>query len=937
MSFIAELAGFLLTRSEEALKQTAVVLPGRRSCLFLRKELAKQSDKALFLPAIMSIEDYIYNSTNLKKASDVSLLTRLYSIYCDQAGTDAFAPDDFIQTGRTLLADFNDVDDYLLDREEVYTYLFKVREIEGWFPGESNTQLQLQYMKFYSIMLPVSIEFANSLLSNGLAYQGLASRMLAENDGTNLPWDEVVFAGLNAITPSMAAHINTLKEKNKATLFWDADDWYVNRPEQEAGHFMRMNQQQWPESFGKLPAHFATGRKKISFIGAPMGYSQIQTALELLTPDALKGNTGAVLVLADEALLLPLLNCLPSEWREKTNISMGYPLRNTLTGQWCLSLLSLWSSNDNNENGKVSYRFDQLAPLLSNPMMLLLCDEASLSQTKADIGEICSGRTRFFAVSQSNADANSAFGRLLHEFPAMLQPQKNWQQALENLSDLLHILFETSTSHELEHEAAWQAISDIHTLKNTLHSSSPELLTFSGVMFFTRRVLQTIKIPLKGEPMQGVQILGMLETRALDFRKVVIVGANEGFLPSGSHTDSFLPADIRRELGLPITFHRDSVYAFHFYRLLQRAEDITLIYNTESDPVFGKEPSRFLAQLSHELEPAYDNISIEEKVLRIRYPSLKAESVATPPREVLQDALNHIAENGLSFSRLFTFIECPLKFMLAHLLKIQETQEEDGNIAANVIGSVFHRAMEQLWQPHLHKPVSDEMIHAMEQNASEALNEALTFNNVSGTGRGYNFLVRELLYDVIISWLKGFASEAKTGAICRGTEVPLKHTLKINGTEVLLKGIADRIEEHSGLLRILDYKTGNKSINLYLNEKLSVQGIFSPKNQYMLQLLFYMWLYKQMNHTTQITGGIYKVLSNLPSNAILLRLKNNDIFYPDNDFWTEFEQELTRIVAEMYDEKQTFNATPDKKLCNYCPYQGVLCLVSQIPEEDEEE
>ena len=244
---------------------------------------------------------------------ETSLLTLLYAVYKDYAGTTAFPLDEFLPTGKTLLSDFNDVDDYMLDAEEVFTYLTRIKEIEGWVPGEAETTLQKRYMSFYLLLNPMYKMFTEKLNDKGMGYQGFASRKLAARNDVPDGFQHVVFAGLNAVTPSLEAHINKLVLNEKATLLWDTDSMYLDNDQHEAGHFMRMNRAAWPAAFAQAPEYFKNSRKTIDFIGAPLGYSQVQTALKLINTRYSDAFADTVLVLADESLLIPLLSSLPQE------------------------------------------------------------------------------------------------------------------------------------------------------------------------------------------------------------------------------------------------------------------------------------------------------------------------------------------------------------------------------------------------------------------------------------------------------------------------------------------------------------------------------------------------------------------------------------------------------------------------------------------------
>ncbi|MPL99668.1 ATP-dependent helicase/deoxyribonuclease subunit B [bioreactor metagenome] len=938
MSFIEELASTIIETSGTDLRSVAVVLPGRRGGLFLKKALAKAAGKAILLPQIQSIEEYIFMQSGMRKMDETTSLSLLYSVYKSHAGADAFPLDDFLPTGKTLLSDFNDVDDYLLDPEEVFTYLSRVREIENWIPGEAETDLQKKYLSFYRLLNPVYKLFLEKCTGLGMGYQGLASRVLAQKDDVS-DFSKVFFAGLNAITPSLEAHINKLILKGKAQLVWDSDNWYLNNPVHEAGHFMRLNRSNWPDTFDEIPHHFEESRKKIDLIGAPLGYSQVQTALTLLDGKYKEAFSDTVLVLADEGLLLPLLSSLPADWADRVNISGGYPLRNTFLGQLIIARLNLVSGESGNAQ---TYRFEALQSLVSNPLLRLLPEEKHMDGFLTVLNEISSGKIRYFHWSADSEKPDSVILRKFNDIiPGLVSPADSWAETLLSLEKLTEDLFERSGEADLEHEAAWM----VHTMLKALHNTltlfaDTSDLTLQSLVFYIRRQLQVAKIPLRGEPLQGIQILGMLETRSLDFKNVVVIGANEGFLPAGGHSDSFLPADVRRELGLPLQYERDAVYSYHFWRLIQRASEITLIYNTESDPVFGKEPSRFLSQIEHELMPAFPDFVLTKKILGIEYSNLRALSAETLDRETIEKVLDEIAEKGLSFSSFYDFVICPFRFLLAHICKIREWEEESGDIASNTMGSVFHETMELLTRPFIGKTLSKNDFDTMAAAAEATLDSMFEKQKVVHTASGYNFLVREILRDALTGWLTKMRDSVPVDYSVLAAEKDITSEITLNsGRKVKLRGIADRIELYNGITRIMDFKTTHRRSDFIfdVSPEADIELLVSDsKNRYFVQVLFYAWLFSVSENKTGITGGVYPVLNNQGYRPDLIMNKDKEAIVLSGDHLKSFGAVISDIVGQIFSSQQNFSAKPSVNACQYCPYKNVICFAAELVSSEDE-
>ena len=940
MSFIQETAKKIIESCGTDFRSVAIVVPGRRGGLFLKKALALAAGKTILLPQIFSIEEYIFDQSGMRKMDETTMLTLLYTVYKKHAGQSAFPIDEFLPTGKTLLADFNDVDDYLLDPDEVFTYLMRVREIENWLPGEAETELQKKYLSFYQLLNPIYHLFSDKCHETGMCYQGMASRILSQKE-TFPDFSRVVFAGLNAVTPSLEAHINKLLLSDQAVLIWDADSWYLDNPNHEAGHFMRLNRNTWPKTFGETPRYFENTKKKIDFIGAPLGYSQVQSALTLLDSKYSDAFTDTVLVLADEGLMMPLLSSLPEEWADRVNISGGYPLRNTLLGQLVNAQLELISGTLNENGATRTYRYEQLLALVSNPLLRLLPDEKQKSAFTEVVDEISSGRLRYFRWCESDKDDTVLLKKFEGLIPGLVSPCQSWDDVLSRLINLTGDLFEKCREVDLEHEAVWLVQSMMKALSNTLKNyGDVSDITIGSVVYFIRRHLQVAKIPLKGEPLKGIQILGMLETRSLDFKNVIILGANEGFLPAGGQGDSFLPNDVRRELKLPLQYERDAVYAYHFWRLIQRAEEITLIYNTESDPMFGKEPSRFLAQIEHELLPAYPSITAERRVLGINYDTKAGTPFDIVDREKIDKMLGDIASYGLSFTKLYGFISCPHKFLLEGIYKIEQWEDETGDIALNTMGSVFHDAIEKLTIPFLGKVLIKQDFDTMLAAADSCLEAAFQNLKIAHTSSGYNYLVREILSDTLLQWLRRMKESVPSDYYVKAVEHVLQPEIALHdGRKVKLKGVADRVEFCNGVMRVMDFKTTHKRSNFVfdaLPESDIAAQVCHPDNRYLTQVLFYSWLYALQENVKTITGGVYPVLNTAGYRPDLLRTKDDELLVLNGDQLNDIGEVFSDFVEQIFDTEQTFQPNPTDENCQYCPYNGVICYANTFGINEDE-
>jgi CRISPR/Cas system-associated exonuclease Cas4 (RecB family) len=452
----------------------------------------------------------------------------------------------------------------------------------------------------------------------------------------------------------------------------------------------------------------------------------------------------------------------------------------------------------------------------------------------------------------------------------------------------------------------------------------------------------------------------VLETRSLDFKNVIIVGANEGFLPASGQGDSFLPNDVRYELKLPLQYERDAVYAYHFWRLIQRAEEISIIYNTESDPLFGKEPSRYISQIEHELLPAFPKIDFKRMTLGIDYEIYFENTVDIYNRELIDKQLNYIASKGLSFSRLYNFIKCPRLFLLEGIYNIEKWENENGNIAINTLGSVFHAAIEHVTLPYIGKLLVPEDFDKMISQIESGLEKGLEKYKVKHTNSGFNYLAKELLFDILKNWLINMKNSAPANYYVKATEYGIDSEIMIEGgRKIKIKGIADRVEYHNGTLRIMDFKTTHKRYDLKFDTspksdikspkseiKSPESDIKSPesdivgllkntKNRYLAQVLFYSWLYSLKENVSDISGGVYSVLSKAGHKPDLIHEKNSPVILSKEQL-DKIGSGFIYFIEEIFSPEQTFRPTPSNDNCQYCSYKSILCDAQQLENMDDE-
>jgi hypothetical protein len=935
MSFLDTLADFIEEKYSDTPEEYCVVLPNRRAGLFLRNMLANRSaknGKASFVPEIFSIEEYIYRQSGYDAAEELTLLSLLYKSYSRVLGDKAYEFDRFYSSGRLIINDFSDVDDYLADPENVFTYLFRIKEIEGWFPDQAESDLQKNYLEFYRALKEIYFDFKKSLMSFSMAYRGLASRVLAEN-GAVYKYKRVCFAGLNALSPSFEMHLDGLLKESVADVFWDYDSMYLNDDQHEAGHFLRKARIRWPESFeGEVKSNF-NSKKDIDIIGAPYQLSQVQVGLQLLE-DNLKEGKETLMVLADEDMLTPLLHSLPESISEKVNISMGFSLRDTFCGQLIHDVLNLHLNplRSKTQGSSVFYFYD-LRRFLSNPLLPYLMksgDGELFYRLKTDILE--NPRKLMFLKhtdrSYEEADAAEKLGVLSREI-SLLSGWTDWKQMCDELENACHSIFKAALDDAKlyqEREAAWKLMSAIQGIRNVFALEDNESVQhLKAIADFIKHSISSLRVPLKGEPLKGIQILGLLETRAMDYDHIIMLGVNEGFLPKSSRNDSFIPFDVRRELALPLPFDTEAVFAYHFYRLLQKAKTIKLVYNTESDPLWGKEPSRYLAQLEHEISKNYPQLNISKSVLDISYKSRQFTNMPLPPHAFIEEKLKRINEKGFSFTALHEFMSCPYRFALHRIMGIPEAPKDPFELDNSQLGNVFHHSVEKLFAEFTGKSLTEKDLDSIIPIAEAEFEKQLVINEVIESEYGTMFLATEVIRDSLMRYLKALKIMVKKVDICiDGIEEELLGTLQLSDGRVInLKGYADRIEKRNGVYCVMDFKTTKKTPKLEWEENM-VYDVNNHRN--MLQLFFYGLLFlRKRPELKEVQLANYIILKKNNCDPHFVSIKKGGAISLGGDLKTEIENLYLDYLEALHSENQNFEPTASKS-CEYCPYKNVLCF-----------
>ncbi|NQV03787.1 MAG: hypothetical protein HQ542_14145, partial [Bacteroidia bacterium] len=585
--FLFQTAQYIYKTYGENLSEVAIILPNRRAGLFLRKYLSGMLPGTSWAPTVFSIEEFITSVSGLNEVEQVHCLVELYKVHLDAEGEKAQPFDEFLNWGAQLLSDFNEIDRYLVDPATLFTYLDEVRAMTVWNPdNEPLTEFQQNYLKFYHSLLSYYSGLTKALLSRGEAYQGLIFRhawQKLDQGEAEIPWKKVIFAGFNALTTSEEKIIDILVKRSDGELLWDADSYYLDDPKQEAGDYLRQWFQKWPEWSERWKYDdFKSGTKEIKVIGAPDLIGQVKLTGNLLQEWQHQQllNERTAVILPDEQLLLPLLNSLP-EGIDAVNITMGLPLSQTPLADLLVLVYEMHHHAIRmTPGGKKPGRFyfRDVVKVLQHPYVTRL----ALANTDGNqfafrelVEKIKTGRRTFLQRKDLITEHTGLFGVNLDFLDRMFTSWDSLDGALSGLQTLIEAIVVSVGSAEpsspdlqdkptpqIELEYAY-AVARILRQLRLLIAESGSFLTWDSLAKFLKQLLDTTMLPFYGEPLKGLQIMGMLETRTLDFDRVIILSCNEGVLPSGKNIQSFIPFDVRRDFHLPLYRQKDAVYAYH--------------------------------------------------------------------------------------------------------------------------------------------------------------------------------------------------------------------------------------------------------------------------------------------------------------------------------------------------------------------------------------
>tara|TARA_B100000809_G_scaffold256935_1_gene297660 strand:+ start:11030 stop:13777 length:2748 start_codon:yes stop_codon:yes gene_type:complete len=894
------------------LAQTICVLPSERAGVFLKEELKKQVTSTTFLPEIISIENFIETVSGFIKMDTIPLLFEFYKVYLDtQHGTpESF--DGFSQWASVALQDFNEVDRHLVDTNDLFSYLKDIKRLENWNldSSEPMTDMVSNHFTFMDNLGLYYNAFYSFLSENKKGYQGLLYREAAlkiESYISNNSEKRIVLIGFNALNKSEELIFKLLLESKLATAYWDADAYYMDS-KKEAGVFLRRYKKDWSyfenNNFKSIVSNF-TKEKYITEIAASKNVSQIKSVGELLSQKENLENTA--LVLADESLLSLTLNSLP-ENVDRLNITMGYFLKDMPIAGFFEALFELYLNQiklDKVVESKFYYK--DVFRLLEHPFLLKFIN----SSVELDLFKKTLILNNEVFIKQDSISKLVANQEKLSLVALLFNMSQNVAQFIASCIELIEL--QKDNFEGFEKECLYRYFNLFVQLQN-LNGEYKHIRSIKTLQAIYNQLIGTEKLSFQGEPLSGLQLMGMLETRVLDFETVIITSMNEGILPAGKNENSFIPFDVKQQYNLPTYQEKDAIFSYHFYRLLQRAKHVYLFYNTETDAYGSGEKSRFLTQLEIE------GLKVSKKTIAPMVVSEIKEEVVVEKTDAVIAILKEIAEKGFSPSALAKYIEDPISYYKRYVLKIKDLDEVEETVAANTMGTIIHDVLEDFYKSYLNAFLKVEDVRLMISQIEEKTKFYFEEHYKNGDIYvGKNKLIFEVAKNFILKFLQSELKLIKEGAVLKilGTETKLFATIKISNLNFPIKigGTVDRIDELDGVLRIVDYKTGK----VVANELKIVDFEMIPtdyKYTKAMQVLLYAFLYSQNNNVNfenSLQSGIFS-FKNRKAGFLKLNFaaKGPQEANVNEERLEEFMEVIKNMIAEIFDQKIPFKENIDR-------------------------
>ena len=965
--FLANVAADIINKYGTNLADIAIVFPNKRAALFMNEYFARLTNKPLWAPSYITISELFAQQSSLVVSDNIKLICELHKVFthCTQTNESL---DAFFGWGQLLLSDFDDLDKNLADASKVFQNLSNIKEYDdityltdeqkqvlkqffSSFTDNHNSVIKERFIKLWSKLEDIYTQFQSAITQQGITYEGHLYRSVIEQQSFVLSKKMYLFVGFNLLHKTEEKLFEYLMKEQKACFYWDFDYYYMDKTEPEAGYYIKKYLSVFPNELDNKEDTIYNNwakNKDITYLSSSTKNLQTRYISDWLRANnRIEAGKRTVIVLCDETLLPNVLHSLPPEV-DKVNITMGFPLHHAQVSLLVQSLFDLY------QIGKISgtngFRLNFVNKVLMHPYIKNLSEKADLLYTYLQ-----KNHTYYPQFDQLKDEQNKQ--ELLDDnlkfiFRNILNTTNNANLTL--LEHIIEILKRVGKHTEIKKDPlAQESVFRMYTLLNRLKQlieSGDLIIETTTLRNLVNQLVRSTSIPFHGEPIEGIQIMGVLETRNLDFDNILMLCCNEGFMPKSVNDSSFIPYNIRKAYELTTKEHKIKIFAYYFYRLLQRASNISLTYTNSIQEGKTNEMSRFMLQLLVERPNSITKLSLKSE----QGYKTKEKTPITKTNEVMK-LLNNI--NKLSPTAINRYLSCPAKFYYNNVLGVKEPEESHEDVSDNrTFGIVFHKAMENIYEEYCknNKWITEEEIdkllkneHFLLQNIDKAFATELFNIGKQSFKPQYNGL-QQINRKVIFRYIQQVLKLDKKNApfIIKGLELNVKkeicfETNKEN-KKLLLHGYIDRLDEcgsdkQINEMRVIDYKTGSfkDKAPTNLDDVFTRTNIHQKHSDYYLQAILYSGIIKNNKeynpNNLPVSPHLLFILQSSKddyNSALYFDKKKEDggkTFLKDEpNLYPDFEEKLKEVLAEMYNPHVPFNITEDSKTCEYCPYLS-LC------------
>jgi hypothetical protein len=968
--FLKQIATIFYDKYGAEIHRMTFVFPNKRSGIFFRKYLSEVAVKPIFSPPILTISDLFRNLNPRQQADRIKLLFMLYDIYKRKSNTEETF-DDFVYWGEMLLNDFDDIDKYLVDARQLFTNITDLNHINERFAYLTPPQIQAIrsfwssfgtgdndkaesydsnrrfFLRVWELLYPVYTELRERLTTEGMAYEGMIYREVVENLGkrTSFPFEKIVFIGFNALTKAEKMLFKHLKKQDVADFYWDYASEKIKDDDNRASFFMDENLRLFPSEHA-LPKE-EPEQTQFEIIGIPSRIGQAKQVYPLL--EQLSGKETmhtdeamhTAIVLPDEQLLMPVLNAIPKTV-SRINVTLGYPLSSTLVASLMNTLQSLRKNIRQTDDDILFYHRDVIAVLQHKYI-----SSALPAETSAFVKDITERNQIYIPVKTFE---KTPLLTLLFSAPVTAAETFDY---LTEIIKTLNMRFSTAddkdvgTSEQipvvdtesnimpnaLEQEFLFYYYSMVNRMRELIRESGTNL-SADTCFRLLKKMTDFTKIPFLGEPLSGLQIMGTLETRALDFENLILLSVNEGIFPAKNTANSFIPYHLRKGFDLPSPERQDAIWAYHFYRMIYRAKKVTMLYDTRTDGLQSGEASRFVHQLIyHYKTPVRRKLSVYDVSS-----SHVAPLCVDKDEETMRLLSTYETEKSLSASAINIYLDCPLKFYFSALKGINEEDSVSETLENDTFGVLLHHVMELTYQPLCGKMVTTDLLkHAAQEKNMTAIIQQAFADDFFHTEKPHPLAGQAYLYgETIRKYVcKALEYDRSTPPFVHIGSEKLFHTsLEIKGgRKIRIKGFIDRIDRIGDMVRITDYKSGRPSALTFGSMESLFDMTAKERKKAILQVFLYAWIYAKVNGEKNIRPTVYymrNLFGQREFDPLIRQINGKEKTVIENFslYHEAFEEQLRTCLDEMFDAGKPFTQTQNLSVCEYCPFTGICGRLS---------